>query len=745
MTAIKQLSALPLMHALGWTLLHFCWQGAIVAILLACALCLLPLRASRLRYCVACAAMALMVVLPVVTFAILAGTQPSPQHFTVTVSPESFDHAVSNGSEKAAEPWTVQCKRVLNRSLPEVIGFWFAGVLVLLCRLNLGLLAARRLKSLAVEPSSAELQAILRALRIRLGVQRVVKLLDSARLEAPIVFGWLRPAVLLPVGCMTGLSTLQIEAILAHELAHIRRHDYLVNLFQSVMETMLFYHPAVWWLSNRIRREREHCCDDLAVTVCGDRLAYAKALSFLEERRSPLPAGAFGATGGVLKMRIARLLGLNESAVFPRAAAVSLMMLASTAAGLALWGTARAQSTAPQQPGAPQSSPVNPLRAGGTNDSFRQWLNQDVCWIIAPDERHAFLQLTDDQERIEFIRQFWERRNPNPGSSENKFKEEFYRRVAYANLHFAAKTEPGWETDRGHVYIVYGPPDSIDSYPRGGKGSARPRETWHYRSIQPDKLTVGNQNEVGSATQNMQMNDVDLLFVDNCDCGGYRLQSPIPTADTGQDRTSSSLSDMKSSRHAQPIRLAPVGQTSRAAAGASTPSVASPADMPVQVHSLKIDSNDLPESDQTEIIQDYQGGTYPLLELTERIRQALRDRGLAKASVEIVQPTATPQGPPPLSADVLARVSAGAKYTLGGFSIKGAQELSQDEIIQQFTVHPGDLFNATAIGEGLIRLKKLYEARGYVHFEVIPQLETDEVRHTITLILNIKEGRATTA
>jgi hypothetical protein len=105
-----------------------------------------------------------------------------------------------------------------------------------------------------------------------------------------------------------------------------------------------------------------------------------------------------------------------------------------------------------------------------------------------------------------------------------------------------------------------------------------------------------------------------------------------------------------------------------------------------------------------------------------------------------VQPTATPQGAPPQSADVLAPVSAGAKYTLGGFSIKGAQDLSQDEIIQQFTFHPGDMFNATAIGEGLIRLKKLYEARGYVHFEVIPQLQTDEVRHATTLILNIKEG-----
>jgi beta-lactamase regulating signal transducer with metallopeptidase domain len=539
MTAVVQLSELPPVHALGWMLLHFCWQGSIVAIILACALRLIPLRASRLRYSIACAAMAFMVMLPAITFCVLeTNTQPKPQRFAIAVAAEDFGRALNNRFDQSAGPWTVRFERVLNQSLPAVIGFWFAGVLFLLCRLNLGLMATRKMKSLAGESTSSDIQHLLRALRIRLGIQRTVKLLNSARVQAPTVIGWLSPAILFPVGCLAGLSTLQIEAILAHELAHIRRHDYLVNLFQSVIETVLFYHPAVWWVSNQIRREREHCCDDLAVTVCGDRLAYAKALSSLEERRSPIPAGAFGATGGVLKMRIARLLGFNQPPIFSRTAAALLLVLAATTAGLTVWGSAQAQSTSSQK--------------GATS---------------------------------------------NQSSS--------------------AKSQ------------------------------------------------INPQNGV------------------------------------------------------------------------------SPADTAVQVRSLTIESNDLPESDRVEIVQAFQGSTYPLEELIERIRRNVQDSGHVKATVKLLQPASSPTGQPSQSMNVSVRVSAGAVYTLSGISVEGAQALSQDEIIQQFPLHPGDLFNATAIGEGLDRLRKLYGSKGYFSFQIIPRLQTDDVRHTATLILDIKEGKPT--
>ena len=127
--------------------------------------------------------------------------------------------------------------------------------------------------------------------------------LESTLVEVPMVIGWLRPVILLPVAATTGLSSEQLEAILAHELAHVARRDYLVNLLQSVVETLLFYHPAVWWVSNQIRVEREHCCDDIAVAVSGNVLVYARALTELEELRgrSPAPSLALGGDGGALR------------------------------------------------------------------------------------------------------------------------------------------------------------------------------------------------------------------------------------------------------------------------------------------------------------------------------------------------------------------------------------------------------------------------------------------------------------
>jgi TonB family protein len=170
--------------------------------------------------------------------------------------------------------------------------------------------------------------------------------LKSALVEVPTVIGWLRPVVLVPVSCFTGLSSAQIEAILSHELAHIRRHDYLVSVFQSVIEALLFYHPAVWWVSKQVRRERECCCDDMAVGVGGDALAYAKALSYLEERRSSLPEVALGANGGVLTMRIKRLLGCTERSAASQLAAMMVLMVvvATIAASIATMARAEART-----------------------------------------------------------------------------------------------------------------------------------------------------------------------------------------------------------------------------------------------------------------------------------------------------------------------------------------------------------------------------------------------------------------
>jgi hypothetical protein len=163
-----------------------------------------------------------------------------------------------------------------------------------------------------------------------------VRLLESALVRVPTVIGWLRPAILLPTCALTGLTPEQLEAVIAHEVAHIRRHDFLVNLLQTVVETLLFHHPVVWWLSHRIRTEREQCCDDLAVMVCGDALSYARALAQLEQLRAQAPTPALAASGGSLTSRVRRLVASGSdtrplapwlSAAMP-ALAVAIFLLA---------------------------------------------------------------------------------------------------------------------------------------------------------------------------------------------------------------------------------------------------------------------------------------------------------------------------------------------------------------------------------------------------------------------------------
>ena len=149
----------------------------------------------------------------------------------------------------------------------------------------------------------------MQSLAHRFGIDRPVRVFESTLVRVPTVVGCLRPVILLPASVITGLAPAYLDAVLAHELAHVRRHDYLVNVLQSLVETLLFYHPAVWWCSRQIRIEREHCCDDMVVEAGGNRVAYAAALAQLEELRGLQPMLSLNASGGRLVDRIRRLLG----------------------------------------------------------------------------------------------------------------------------------------------------------------------------------------------------------------------------------------------------------------------------------------------------------------------------------------------------------------------------------------------------------------------------------------------------
>ena len=283
------------LRPLAWSLVHFLWQGALVAIALELALLCLRERSAGLRYVVRCAALAVMGAAPLVTFWILRrrGIAAGEAGPTAPAGP-SGDGGV----------W-----------LLLVVLVWSIGAGVCGARLLRGYLHIRRLqRGAAGDPLPAAWQARFDALARRLGVRAVARVIDSARLSVPTVVGWIQPVVLMPACVLTGLSREQVEALIAHELAHVRRHDFVVNLLQCALEALLFYHPAVWWVSKGIRDEREFCCDDVAVGLAPDRVAYARALATLEAWRGTKLQIAMSTTGGSLMHRIQRTVGIRPQA-----------------------------------------------------------------------------------------------------------------------------------------------------------------------------------------------------------------------------------------------------------------------------------------------------------------------------------------------------------------------------------------------------------------------------------------------
>lgn len=314
---------------LGSTLLHFVWQGAAIAVLLYIALAFT--RRAVLRYNLALAALLLMAVSPIATFFWLQrGFEPAATPMPIQ---QAWD-AMQTLSNSPALSTSVNSLASIDW-LKCAVWVWFAGVLIFGIRALGGWVFLERLRGEKAQPIAEHLQRRCKALERRLGLNRTVRYLESHRIDSPAVVGWFRPVILLPITALTGLGPEQLEAVIAHELAHIKRLDCFVNLFQIAIETALFYHPAVWWASRTIRRERESCCDDIAVRICGDACTYARALTLMETWRTT-PALVLAANSGSLKSRISRLLGLETiTHSVPRAGLGAIGILCAAGALLA--------------------------------------------------------------------------------------------------------------------------------------------------------------------------------------------------------------------------------------------------------------------------------------------------------------------------------------------------------------------------------------------------------------------------
>lgn len=292
----------PLVPALGWTLIHSLWQGFLAAAATALLLRLARGAAPGTRHALAGIGLALCFLGPALTLAHLwptQGTLPAPEASALTAL------ALPAGTTGPLAPTVPTLVDRIRPALPWIVAAWCLGTLVALARLAAGWVWLHRLRQRAL-PASPHWQARLARLSRRMGLRRVPGLRLCGVLGGPVVQGWWRPVILMPPALLLNLDAGLLEALLAHELAHVRRHDPLVNLIQSLCETLLFYHPAVWWLSARVRQTREEACDHLAATALGEPRRLALALAELD--RFQLPTPALGAHQGDLMTRIRRLL-----------------------------------------------------------------------------------------------------------------------------------------------------------------------------------------------------------------------------------------------------------------------------------------------------------------------------------------------------------------------------------------------------------------------------------------------------
>ena len=304
-------------YALGWTVIHSLWQATAIALIIAILMIALRKQSAQTRYIVSCAGLVAILLASIVTFCFyfeFNTTTQSPHYLART----RIIHSIITDTRQLLNSSSrVSFQDYFNQHLPLIVSVWLMGVALFALRLLSGVSYIAYLKRYRNSPMLGDWQARIEYLSEQLGVHKAVEILESALVKAPMTIGALKPIILFPIGAVTYLSVEQMEAILAHELAHIRRNDYFFNILQSLVEIIFYFHPAVWWLSNTIRNERENCCDDIAVSVSGNSLSYAKALVNLQELHAHSPILVMGFLGNKSKQqllnRVKRLLNQPQN------------------------------------------------------------------------------------------------------------------------------------------------------------------------------------------------------------------------------------------------------------------------------------------------------------------------------------------------------------------------------------------------------------------------------------------------
>jgi beta-lactamase regulating signal transducer with metallopeptidase domain/uncharacterized coiled-coil protein SlyX len=343
MNAISTFFSSPIVPAFGWTLIHSIWQGTALLLLGIGVFFLLRRSAASTRYLSGIGLLLIQVIASATTFVYyylqfstpVVGTKMPVAANNVT----SFKQLLAVQSQL---PVTTKLQIWLTAHLHELVVCWLIGAAVLLVRFLGGWLFTERLRQKARIVMDREWRARLGIIIAKMNISKSIEFKETSRITTPMVIGTLSPVILIPIGFLTGFSTSQVEAILAHELAHIKRNDYLVNMLQSFVEVVFFFHPAIWWLSDKIRAEREHCCDDIALAVCGDKMSLAHALVKVAEwQSSPRMAMAFASRKPLLLNRVQRVLGLSPKTTRNFASLPAILFALSLVIGISVYAVAQ--------------------------------------------------------------------------------------------------------------------------------------------------------------------------------------------------------------------------------------------------------------------------------------------------------------------------------------------------------------------------------------------------------------------
>ncbi len=356
-----------IIDAIGWTIFHSVWQGIFISIILGISILLVNNRNSRFRYAIGVTSLFLMLVSSAVTFSNVykPPVEPAQAEANNLLFNEQTMTLFSN-------PISIQSTTIsLNSVLSDVQGYfsnhislivvlWFAGLMILSLRFFGGIIYIQRLRNRGIISVNEQLLNTVKFLSNKMNLSRGIEIFYSTLVKIPTAIGYLKPVILLPLSFASGLTQNQIEAVLAHEIAHIKRNDFVINIIQTAAEIIFFYHPAVWWISSFIRKERENCCDDYAVEICGNPVEYSKALIAIQQTDEHAASFALAAVGNENNL-LRRIKRMNEKRKEQTAYGIKFAAFAILAVFVGVVSLYSENSSASNSGKVSEASFVNPL------------------------------------------------------------------------------------------------------------------------------------------------------------------------------------------------------------------------------------------------------------------------------------------------------------------------------------------------------------------------------------------------